>query len=214
MAAFNYQWPQLQRGEKTHVNDSSGEGVGQEGATRNSLLLLYSDFLQSERFVPHAGRHVAVVGFGVWPRNISFPFIWFMSSPPSDSSSKGSSSQETCIDLPNLSPYHPGHPSFKAQTTAYCFPSLFLCLSKLETPGNPDLCLSCLQADPHQFTQYPAQSRCSVFNRLTAHDMNVCVPTLYEFFVAQRCYPLPPKHLHTHCSLSSTDVSPVSEYGS
>lgn len=91
---------------------------------------------------------------------------------------------------------------------------LFLSLSKLETPGSQDLCLFCWWSDPHQFTQYLAQSRCSIFNRLTAYNMNVYVPTLYEFFGAHRCYPLPPKHLHTHCRLSSTDLSPVGEYGS
>lgn len=147
---LNYRWPQLQRGEKTHANDSSGEGVGQEGATRDRqppLALLR---------LPWSQRGLCYILSATWPWSA-------LESGPETFPSPLSGSRLLLLQISASKPQVLKKPVLTSLiypfTTLGISPSkhrprftvflLFQSLSELEIQGSQDLCLFCLRSDPH-----------------------------------------------------------------
>lgn len=172
---LNYWWPQPQRGEKTHANDSSGEGVGQEGVLGiDSLLWLYSDFpgvtevcatlcpprgrgqlwsLAQKHFLPplSGSRLLLLQTSAQKPQVLKKPALTSLMDP---------------LTTLGVSPSK-HRPRFTVFSLCFC--------RLVNWKYQEARTCACSAYNMIRFAQYLAQSRCSICNRLTAYNRNVCV---------------------------------------
>ena len=155
-----------------------GCGPGGWGEGREAASLPSAPPPQGQSGSGHTlSSHVALIGFRVWPGNIPFALVQFMTSLPSHLSS----SLEFSRNLPWL-PWQGSmslltlstHQAPLLQVLSDHSPLLFSLLSRAETPGAKLYVCFCFPFSPHHFTRSLMHGRYSVFNRFTAYS-KVCV---------------------------------------